>query len=463
MRNLIFILIVVLGHGVYAQETTDTLRLDFKEYLAIVKKYHPLVKQAELIVDEGDFKLLKSRGYFDPKIEGDISEKNYRSTEYYNLFGAAFKIPTYFGLELNAKYEKNSGKYLNPQNSVPEDGLYSAGVSLDVTNGIFLSKRMATLKQAKIYQKQSQVKRDMVAAEVLYKASEAYFDWYASHQKLLLYQEFFNNAEFRFRSVKTAFMAGDKPAVDTLEAIITVNKRQLELQQARLDYVKASLQLSNYLWTQNNIPFEITSEVKPIENLFEKVTEMWFENGLTTTERIQENPKIRFLKYDVDIKEVEKRLKVNKLLPNLDLSYNFLTNQPENWQKLNTEDYKFGLKFSLPIFMRKERGELQLAKLELKNSKYELLNTNQEIQNKLKSLENEIISYRDQRLNMNSLVSGYSSLIAAEQRKFELGDSSVFLINSRENSFIAAKIKEIEVIGKYLKSHAELLKITTSF
>lgn len=462
MRNFVFILIVLLGYGLHAQEK-DTLRLDFKEYLSIVKKYHPLVKQAELIVDEGDFKLLKSRGYFDPKIEGDIAEKNYKSTEYYNLFGAAFKIPTYYGLELNAKYEKNSGKYLNPQNSVPEDGLYSAGVSLDVNNGIFLSERMATLKQARIYQEQSQVKRDLVAAEILYNAAKAYFDWYASHQKLLLYQEFFSNAEFRFQSVKTAFRAGDKPAVDTLEANINVNNRELELQQARLDYVKASLQLSNYLWTQNNIPLEITDEVKPVENLFERVNEMWFENDLMTTESIQENPKIRFLKYDVAIKEVEKRLKVNKLLPNLDLSYNFLTNQPENWQKLNTEDYKFGFKFSLPIFMRKERGELQLAKLELENSRYDLLNANQEIQNKLKSLKNEIVSYLDQRFNMNNLVDAYASLLAAEHRKFELGDSSVFLINSRENSFISAKIKEIEVIGKYLKSHAELLKLTTNF
>lgn len=462
MRKFILFLILVLSQGVNAQEI-DTLRLDFQEYIAIVKKYHPLVKQAGLLVQEGDFKLMKSRGAFDPKIESDISEKNYKSAEYYNLFGAAFKIPTYYGLELNAKYEKNSGKYLNPQNTVPEEGLYSAGISLDVTNGIFLSERMAALKQAKIYREQSQLKRDLMAAEILYSASTAYFEWYATYQKLSLYQEFLDNAQFRLRSVKTSFRAGDKPAVDTLEANITFKNREIQLQQAELEFLKASFKLSNYLWTENNIPLEITPEVKPIENLFEKVNEIWLESEVAALENIQQNPKIQFLEYDVDIKEVEKRLRANRLLPNIGLSYNFLTNQPEYWQRLNTEDYKFGFKFSLPIFMRKERGDLQLAKLELENSKYELVNANQEIQNKLRTLQNEIISYRNQRFKMNTLVADYATLVAAEQRKFDLGDSSLFLVNSRENSFISAKMKEIEIISKYLKSQAELLKITTNF
>lgn len=461
MRKLIFILVLLIGHLASAQE--DSLRLDFKEYLAIVKEYHPLVKQANLIVDQGDFKLMKARGAFDLKIEADLSEKNYKSSEYYNLFGAAFKIPTYYGLELKAAYEKNSGKYLNPQNTVPEDGLYSAGVSLDITNGLFLSDRMAALKQARIYREQSKVKRELMAAEILYDASTAYFDWFAAHQELKLYKSFLSNAEFRFESTKSSFRAGDKAAVDTLEANITFKNRQIQLQQAELEFVKASLKLSNYLWAENNIPLEITSEVKPNENLFEEVSEVWLENEMTARENLSNNPKIRFLEYEVGMNEVEKRLRANKLLPNLDLSYNFLTNQPEYWQRLNTEDYKFGFNLSLPVFMRKERGDLQIAKLELEHSKYELINANQEIQNKLRSLQNEISSFREQRFKMNELVVDYAALVAAEQRKFELGDSSLFLVNSRGNSFISAKLKEISVIGKYLKSQAELLKLTTDF
>jgi len=462
MRKLICIIIVFLAQFCYATEK-DSLSLDFEEYLAIVKKHHPLVKQAGLKVEEGDFKLLKARGSFDPKIEADLSEKDYKDTEYYNVFGAAFKVPTYYGLEFNAKFEDNSGEYLNPQNTVPDEGLYSAGVSLDVTNGIFMSERMAALKQAKIYQDQSQVKRDLLIAEILYNASSTYFEWYSAYQELLLYRNFVNNAAFRLRSVKTEFRLGDKAAIDTLEANITFENRELQMEQARLSYIKASLKLSNYLWAEGNVPLEITSEVKPNEDLFEKVTTMWLENEIGATENIDQNPKIRFLEYNLDILQIERKLKANKLLPDLDLSYNVLTNQPEEWRGLNTQDYKFGFTFKLPIFLRKERGDLQLAKLEVENSQYELLNTSLEIQNKLQSLQNEIISFRNQRSKLNSLVTDYATLVDAEQRKFQLGDSSLFLVNNRENSYISAKLKEIEVIMKYLKSQAELLKIKAVF
>ena len=446
----------------FSQEQ-DSLRLDFTEYMAIVKKYHPLVKQAGLVTEEGDFKLMKARGNFDPKVQADLSEKEYKSTEYYNLFNAAFKIPTYYGLELNAKYESNSGTYLNPQNTVPDDGLYSAGISLDITNGLFTSERMSALKQAKIYRDQSVIKRNLMTADVLYQAALTYFEWYTAFQEYSLYRNFVSNAEFRLRSVKIEFEAGDKPAVDTLEANIAFENRNVQLQQAQLDYRKASLKLANFLWTENNVPLELTGEVRPVENLMEQVNEIWLGDEISAAENVQDNPKLRYLRYNLDMLEVEKRLKANRLLPDVELSYNFLTEQPEEWQSLNSEDYKFGLKFSLPLFLRKERGELQLAKLALENSQYELMNTVQEVSNKLQILETEIISYREQREKIQQLAIDYGLLVQAEQRKFELGDSSLFLVNNRENSFISARMKEIEVTVKFLKSRAELKKLTATF
>ena len=374
MKKLVLIILLFSIQMAVGQEE-DSLRLDFKEYLAIVKKYHPLVKQAGLITEEGDFKLMKARGSFDPKIEADLSEKEYKSTEYYNLFSGAFKVPTYFGLEFNAKYESNSGNYLNPQNTVPEDGLYSAGVSLDLTGGLFMSERMSALKQAKIYRDQSVVKRDIMAAEILYKASVTFFEWYAAYLEFSLYTNFVENAEFRLNSVKKQFRAGDKPAVDTLEANIAYENRIVQLQQASLDYRKATLKLANYLWAENNIPLELTENVTPSLDLFEQVNDLWLQDEISAATNIQNNPKIRFLEYNLDMLEVEKRLRANKLLPDVDLSYNFLTEQPEEWRQLNVDDYKFGIKFSLPIFMRKERGELQLAKLAMENSRYDLLSS----------------------------------------------------------------------------------------
>ena len=56
----------------------DSLYLGFDEYLEMVKTYHPVVKQARLISDQGAAELLQARGVFDPKIEAGYDRKNFK-------------------------------------------------------------------------------------------------------------------------------------------------------------------------------------------------------------------------------------------------------------------------------------------------------------------------------------------------------------------------------------------------
>ena len=458
MKRILIIFVLTLTSLTGFSQTEDIISLGFTEYLAMVKKYHPLVKQADLLLDEGEIKLLKARGSFDPKIEADYSAKNYSGTEYYNNFNSAFKIPTWYGFELNAKFEDNSGVYLNPQNTVPEDGLYSAGISLNVADGILMSERMASLKQAKIYRNQSQLKRQLQVTEILYRASIAYFEWFTAYQQYNLFESFLENAEIRFQGVSSEYEVGEKPAIDTLEAGLSIQSRKLELQQSRLELTNAGLNLSNFLWMEGNIPLEMTPEVIPEEKIQEELSQTLNIDELLFGINVEEHPKLRSLSYEVDILEVEKKLRANKLLPKLDLEYNFLTSDSEDLNTLNNRNYKMGVKFSFPLFLRKERGDLRLAKLELENAELDLVNARLKLENDLRSLQNQIVALKEQNNLMNELVRDYTSMVIAEERKFELGESSLFLINSRENKLISARLKEIEMNFKLLKSKAELFK-----
>ena len=55
------------------------------------------------------------------------------------------------------------------------------------------------------------------------------------------------------------------------------------------------------------------------------------------------------------------------------------------------------------------------------------------------------------------MVKGYQTMVAAEEHKFTLGDSSLFLINSREAKLIEAKLKAIETENKLLEERANLI------
>ena len=171
--------------------------LSLAEYLGYVKSFHPVVKQANLVINEGEAKLLKARGAFDPKLEVDMDRKEFKSTEYYDKLNAAFKIPTWYGVEFRAKYEENSGAFLNPESTVPEDGLYSVGVSVSLAQGLLTNRRMAMLKQARLFNKQVEADRQLMVNDILFEAAQTYFKWLKTYNDRQVYDSFLYNAEFR--------------------------------------------------------------------------------------------------------------------------------------------------------------------------------------------------------------------------------------------------------------------------
>ncbi len=64
----------------FTQHAQDKIKniMTLSEYLGYVKSYHPIVKQANLIINNSEAKLLKARGAFDPKIEIDFDKKRFR-------------------------------------------------------------------------------------------------------------------------------------------------------------------------------------------------------------------------------------------------------------------------------------------------------------------------------------------------------------------------------------------------
>lgn len=447
-----FLLLPMLQYG----QTQDSIVLNFEEYLQMVKTFHPVVRQARLKADLGDAELLKARGGFDPKIEANYDRKDFKDTRYFDLFNAAFKIPTWYGVELKAKFEQNEGYYLNPQNNVPDDGLFAAGISVPIGQGLFINERMAALKQAKAYQQQSLAYQQLAVNKVLYEASVVYFDWISAYRELKLYNNFIENARFRYDGILSSFEVGDKPAIDTLEADIQIQDRKLSLEQARLKFFKASQQLGTYLWAENNTPLVIKERVYPEDALFENSTipaEFLSDTEITT------HPKIRSLEYKVEILEFDRRLKANKLLPKLDLEYNFLSGDPDILRSFVNENYKVGVNFSIPLFLRKERGDLQKSKIKLQDAELELYSEQLNLQNKIRALKEQFLSYQEQVLMINQLVENYEILLNAEERKLQLGESSVFLVNTREKSLISARLKQISVQEKLWNTRAELTQV----
>lgn len=430
--------------------------LSFEEYLGYVKQHHPLLKQANLQLSVGEANLLKARGGFDPKIEVDYDRKKFRDTEYFDQLNAAFKIPTWYGIEFKANFEENTGQFLNPNLRVPDDGLYSAGVSFSLAQGLLINDRMAMMRQARFFVDQTIAERKLLVNDLVFEASKAYFKWLEASNELAIYKRFLANADIRYQGILRSVEEGDKAAIDATETRITLQTRKLNLEAASLKTRKTALKASTYLWV-NSVPLEMEENIFPAmpeESVL--VNALLLGNETTVQEALANHPKLRSIQAKVNGLEVDRRLKRNKLLPKLDVQYNFLTPEIDQFSAFNTTNYKAVVNFSMPIFLRKERGDLRLANLKIQDANFERVSTSLTLQNKIIAANTEISSLQDQNVLIEDIVKDYQTMLAAEERKFELGESSIFLINTREQKLIEATLKANEVGVKFLNANAGL-------
>lgn len=433
--------------------------LTYNEYLGYVKKFHPMVKSANLQVSIAQSNLMMARGAFDPKIEVDFDKKQFRDTEYYSLLNSSFKIPTWYGIEVKAGFDNSEGVFVNPQNTMPNQGLTSLGINIPLGQGLFINERMADLRKAKIQIQLSQAERKLQAIEVLYDASVAYFNWKRNYSEVQLYIAYLKNAEIRFDGVSSLIKNGDKPAIDSVEAGIIVRNRKLNLEDAQLKLIKSKLELSNFLWLENNIPLELQDDIQPEENLENTIKETLKTNELLVENlSIEEHPKINSLQRKLEILEVDRKLRANGLLPKIDVGYSYLSER-NAWDDTNFDNYKVGVNFSFPIFLRKERGGLQIAKFKIQDTQYSLNLERVQLKNKIVAQQTEINSLERQRKLISDLVKDYNIMLGSEERLFTFGESSIFLINSRENNLVSSQLSELSLENRYLISNAELFKI----
>lgn len=457
MKQLLIAFLLV-GFAAFGQEFTAK-ELTYTEFLGYVKKYHPLVKNANLEINKAQANLMMARGGFDPKIEVDFSKKQFKDKEYYSILNSSFKIPTWYGIEIKAGFDNNEGIYLNSENTVPNQGLTSLGLSVPLGQGLFINQRMADVRKAKLQMKLSQSERKLQAIAVLYDASLAYFNWKKNFNEVQLYEAYNKNAGIRFKGIKTSIIEGDKPAIDSIEAGILVKNRRLNLEDSKLKLAKAKLELANFLWLENNIPFELSEELIPETQLEFTIQESLKTNDLLNTDfSITNHPKINALQSKIDILNVEKKLKANMLLPKIDVGYSYLS-EPSYIDNYKFQDYKIGLDFYFPILLRKERGSLKLAKYKVQETEFALDLEKVQLSNKINAQRMEIESLLRQKELIKGLVEDNLTMLNSEERLFSFGESSLFLINTRENNLVSAQLSQIALENRFYVSNSELFKI----
>ncbi|MFM7016039.1 MAG: TolC family protein [Bacteroidota bacterium] len=450
MKKIIFIVLLLTSFKSLAQSDSVTI-LSVDTFLYYVKNFHPLAKQAALKLQEGQSTLLSARGNFDPKINVGYDEKYYQQKEYYQYTNTTLSIPTWAGIDLKAGYNNSYGDYINPEYKTPGAGLYQAGISVPLLQGLLFDQRRNAFRQAELYEKATSEERRIILNELQLDAGNTYWNWYQSYQNWKLYSEVYAVNKKRVEAIKSSALLGDRPFLDTVEATVQLQERFLNLEQAHLDYLKRSYEVSGFLWNSENIPLLIGENTIPSNEVTLSTNVI---NVATTEEIMEQHPQINLANYKISSLEFEKRWKQEQLKPTLNVNYNALNYATTNGEALtyNLNNYKWGFAFSVPLLLRKERGGVQLAKIKLKDAELDRERKITLLKNKIAASKEEIISLDKQLTFYQETVIGYQQLLNAENTLFDTGESSLFLVNSRESNLVNAKLKLVDLKAKLKKA-----------
>lgn len=451
MRSLLIIVALSISHTFFSQASSDSMRVfTFEDYIGMVRTYHPIMRIASIQAEKGDAELMTAKGGFDPILRGKLDQKYFDDKSYYSLLDAGLTVPTWFGIKGEVGYEQNDGINLNDQNLTPDDGLWYAGISIPLGKGLFIDQRRADLKMAKIYQQSSRLEQVIMANELLMDAVSAYWTWFESYNRRELFQTMRNNASIRLNAVKGRNSSGDLAAIDTLEAFIQLQNRDVQLQEAQLEFLNAGAILSTYLWSKDYAPLEVDSSFIP--DIYQSLEASLPEgNEVLVIDSLGANhPELLAYSNDIDIQRIKIRLSREALKPSVDLKYNALNGAGQGgvFNDYSIENYKWGASVKFPLFLRKERGKLKYSELVLEEKSMGMANKQQTLVSKANIALNTWLITANQFELARLTADNYLRLLEAERTLFKKGESSLFMINSREKSYIESQEKLLKVIAK---------------
>ncbi len=259
--NRRFLLLVLCSMISFFELRSQSMTLSLDNALNIVRKFHPVVNQSNLIIDQASNSLQASRGVFDPTLLVDNDRKTFDNKRYFNYYNPELRIPTWYGIDFKAGIENNVGDRLNTA-LTPNRSAYM-GVSLDPLRGLIYDKRRAAVQQANAMVKLTRQEQQLVVNDLLFETTEAYWEWVNAYLVNRVFLSAVKTNEFRFDFVKKAFQQGDRASIDTVEALSQLQLVQTLQLQAALDLQKARFFLSNYFWTEQNQPYVFGEEVVP--------------------------------------------------------------------------------------------------------------------------------------------------------------------------------------------------------
>lgn len=467
--HLIACLVTSLSSSASAQPVMmklDTLGVPFTfpSYVDLILANHPVATQARLVADQARSDLRTAWGAFDPTITATWDQKRFGGTEYFNYFDAEVKVPLPIGADVTVAFDRTMGRYFNPDRRTPSNGTIQAGISIPLGQRILTDERRNALAQARAARDAGDADRVGIVNKLLFSAAKDYGVWYESWRRRVIAQEGEALADFRLQAVRRRVANGESAPIDTIEALLELQRRQVTRFEADASFYIASLDVTAYLWDDIGRPAPLPLEAKPVLTGIERI-------GIDST-RIEQlldvatrrNPDLLKIQARIKQAEAQRLFSTQALLPFAEAKLAGLGQNDSEESFFDGErldnNFKAGLVIKSPLLFLKESGRFAATGQRLEFQRLERDRLRREIEFDARAAIFDLFNLERLRERQVANVRNARLLRDAEQVRFENGESTLLILNIRERLVLDEAVKLATVEAKVAGARGALAVAT---
>jgi outer membrane protein TolC len=443
---------------------TAGMPFPFPAFVDVVLANHPVSGQARVVAEQARAELRQAWGAFDPKVVATWDQKRFGGTEYFKYFDAEMKIPLPIGADVTLAFDRTMGRYINPDRRTVGGGTFSAGISLPLGQRIITDERRTALQQARAARDAGDAERIGILNKLLFSAAKDYGVWYETWRRRAIAQEGEALADFRLQAVRQRVANGESAPIDTIEALLELQRRQVTRYETEASFYVSTLNLTAYLWDSEGRPAGLPADAKPVLDGLGR-------GGLDSTRidalidvATRRNPDLLKVQAKVRQAEAERLLATQGMIPFAEAKLAGLSERGADESFFDRSrldnNYKAGLTVSTPLLFLKETGKFGATGAKLEFQQYERERLRRDIEFDARAAIFELSNLQRLLERQTANVRNARLLRDAEQVRFENGESTLLILNIRERLVLdeAGKLAALE--GKVAAARGALALAT---
>ena len=437
----------------------QTLTLD--QVIHSVNETYPIILGAQQDVEKNQGDYLAARGGFDPVLKSyvqDIAQGYYKNT----FYDVTIEQPTpFWGTRLVTGFKKGTGNFAvyDSRNRTFDQGEWRAGVEVPLLRGGWTDERRTRIQTTEVGVQAAGQALSSKQLEVRREAARKYWDWVAAGQKKTVAQELLDIALVRDQALLTRVARGDAAQIDHTDNQRAVVQRQAGLVSATRALQKATLELSIYYRTPQGVP--ILAQDQELPTRFPTPEKPPQDPSPQLDQLSIQYPDTQILGMQLKQLEFDRSLARNQLLPKLDLGLVYVKDfgvnpgtpyiQPTQYPT----ELRAYVQFEFPLLLRTARGRLSAVNAQQEKLSLVRHLTQDRIRTQIMDLAQTITAALNRVEYTHQEVELSQKLEEAERKRFLHGDSSLLIVNIREQTTRDAMNKEIDALSDYFKAKAE--------